>query len=101
MAQLRAARARLADREEQLRADVVTACSDLATARERMELADLIVRQARENLDLSNERYHVGLATSIELADAEAAVVQARAQQVQALYDALAAIATLRRSIGE
>jgi outer membrane protein TolC/DNA-binding MarR family transcriptional regulator len=101
VAQLRAARARAAGREEQLRAEMVTACSDLATARERMELAELIVRHARENLELANERYRVGMATSVELADAEAALAQARAQQVQALYDALAADAAIRRNLGE
>jgi outer membrane protein TolC len=41
------------------------------------------------------------MATSVELADAEAALAQARAQQVQALYDALAADAAIRRNLGE
>lgn len=98
---LRSARASVADREQLLYQTIVTALAQLDTARQRLELARLLVQQARENLNLVSERYKLGLATSVELTDAEVAVVQTRSQQVQAQYDAWVAIATVRRNTGD
>ena len=81
--------------------DARTALAQLDTAREKASLAELLVKQARENLDLTIERYGLGLATSVELTDAEVAVAQTRSQQVQAQYDELVAIALIRLNTGD
>ena len=98
---LRTARAQVADRERQLFQDLVTALAQLDTARDQGSLTKLLVQQARENLDLVTERYRLGLATSVELTDAEVALSQTRSQQVQSQYDALIAIALIRLNTGD
>ena len=58
------------------------------------------MRSARESLDLVSARYRLGLATAVELTDAEVAVAQARTQQVQARRDDLAAQALILLNTG-
>ena len=101
VANLQASRARIADREQQLFQDLITALTQIHTARTQAEVAELVVCSARESLDLVQARYRVGLATAVELTDAEVAVAQARTQQVQAHRDALAAHALIFLNIGE
>lgn len=101
VAGLRAARARVADREQQLHLDLSRALSQLEYARQRQSLTDLIVRQAREGLELVNERYRVGGASSLELTDAQVALTRAQADQVNARFDYEAALAEIRLAMGE
>ena len=100
-AELQASRARIANREQQLFQDLITALIQLHTARAQAGVAEVVVRSARESLDLVNARYRVGLATAVELTDAEVAVAQARTQQVQARHDELAAQAFILLNTGE
>ena len=100
-AELQSARAGIAGREQQLYQDLTTAQTLFETARAQAALAEIVVREARENLDLVGERYRLGLATSVELTDAEVAVSQARSQQVQARHDELAAFALIRLNVGD
>jgi len=101
VAALRVARAAVADREQQLQQDLTNAFAGLDTARDKAALAELLVRQSRENLDLTAERYRLGLATSVELTDAEVAVTQTRSQQVEAQYAEWVARAQIRLNTGE
>lgn len=100
-ARLRSARARQAAREQQIFAELSQALARLDGARQRHKLTDLIVQQARESRDLVNERYRIGLATAVELTDAQAALASALAQQVAARYDVLTEVATIKHTIGE
>jgi len=99
--QLKSARAQFADRERSLHQDLITAIVQLDTARDQQALTRLLVDQARENLDLTRERYRLGLATSVELVDAEVSLAQTRSQQVDAQRDALTAIALIRKNTGD
>ena len=98
---LQSSRAAIANREQQLFQDLITALIQLQTARAQAGVAEVVVRAARESLDLVNQRYRVGLATAVELTDAEVDVAQARTQQVQARHDELAAHASLLLNVGE
>ncbi len=100
-AQLRAARARQAANEQQIYSDLSQAVTKLDGAKQRLTLTELIVRQARESLDLASERYRLGLATAVDQADAQAALATARSQQVQARYDVLNQMAAIRHTVGE
>ena len=100
-AQLRSARAQVADREQQIYLDLTQALAQLAGARQRTDLTALIVRQAQESLNLATERYRLGQASSVELTDAQVAVTQARADQVKARFDYQTALAQIRHSIGK
>jgi outer membrane protein TolC len=100
-AQLRAARARQAAREQQMFADLSLSMAALDAAQQRMKLAELIVQQARESLDLVGERYRLGLATAVEEADAQAALANSRAEQVKARFDMLNNVASIKHTVGE
>ena len=99
--QLRIARARVADDEQTLYLDLVTAVAQYKSARKRFEIAEMVRRQATENRDIVNEQYRVGVSSSIERTDAQVAVTQAQADVVRARYDEQAAQARIARLIGE
>ena len=77
------------------------ALSQLTSARQRLSLTDLLVRQAQETLDLVSERYRIGAAAAVEVTDAQVALTGARAEQVKAKFDYQAAIAQINHAVGE
>ncbi|MBP7275306.1 MAG: TolC family protein [Kiritimatiellae bacterium] len=99
-ANLRSVRAQRAERESALHLELQRARSDRDTARERFELSDLILRQARESLALVSEQYRLGRASALEVTDAQVAVTRAQAGRVQAQYDWQAAVAQVLYTIG-
>jgi len=101
VAQLRAARTRVADREQQLYQELSQALNQLESARERVGLTGLIVRQAQESLDLINERYRVGQASAVDVTDAQVALTSAQADRVKARFDYETAVAQIEHSVGE
>ena len=101
VAQLRAARARQADEEQQIYLALSQAVASLDGAKQRLQLTELIVRQAAQSLDLVNERFRLGLATTVDVTDAQASVATAKSQQVQAHFDVLNNIAAIKHTIGE
>ena len=101
VAQLRSARARRAAQEQQIYLDLSQAVAQREDAQQRLELTNLVVVQAQENLNLVNERYQVGRASAVEQTDAQVALSQAQSNQVTARFDSLAAAARIQRTIGE
>ena len=100
VALLRSARAAVAAREQQLRLELSKAWAQLESARKRMDLSGLIVKQARESLDLVQQRYNVGGASSVELTDAQVALTAALAEEVQARFDCQEAVAAIKKTAG-
>jgi len=100
-AQLRIARSRMADREQQLYLDLNTALSQRDSARQRVELTALTSRSAAETLDLIQERYRRGKASAVELTDAQVALTGAKADEVKARFEYQAAVAQIKHAIGE
>ncbi|GBD98859.1 outer membrane protein TolC precursor [bacterium BMS3Abin07] len=74
---------------------------DLKEAEERIPVAELTVRQAKENLDIANGRYKAGVGNPIEVTDAEVALTNAKAAYIEALYDYRVAEASLVKAMGE
>jgi outer membrane protein len=70
-------------------------------ARERISATAVLVEQSAESLRLSQERYRSGIATSLEITDAELTLANARSSHVQAQFDCRVAHAKLLLSIGE
>jgi TolC family type I secretion outer membrane protein len=70
-------------------------------AHERIVATGLVIVQAEENLQLTQERYKAGLGTSVDLTDAEQTLSKARSDHVQALYDYRVAYANLLLAIGD
>jgi len=99
--QLRTARSKVAEEEQSLHFELTTAVTQREGAKKRLEISELIERQAVENLEIVNEQYRVGLSSSIERTDAQVTVTQAKADVVRARYDAQAAYARIVQLIGE
>jgi outer membrane protein len=70
-------------------------------AKKKIELAQLSVDQATENLRVTREKFKAGLTTNSELLDAEVALLQANLQFVQSQVDHELAEARLHKAIGE
>jgi outer membrane protein len=100
VAALQSARATRALTEQGIFLDIQQALAAIADARQRLEILDLTVRQATENLDLVQARYAIGKASSVELTDAQVALARAQGDQVQAKYESRTAAAQLRRAVG-
>ena len=99
--QLRIARANVADAEQTLYLNLVSAVAESKSARKRFEIAKMVERQATENRDIVNEQFRVGISSSIERTDAQVAVTQAQADVVRARYDEQTSQARIARLIGE
>jgi len=70
-------------------------------AKENIQLSELTVEQADENLRVTQQKFKAGLTTNSEMLDAEVAQLQAKLQLTQALVDYELAQAKLEKSVGE
>ena len=80
--------------------EVQQAYLNLREAEERISTAQLIVRQAQENLELANGRYAAGLGNPVEVTDSQIAYSNAKTSHIQALSDYNVAIASLEKAMG-
>jgi outer membrane protein len=69
-------------------------------AENRIPVAELTVKQAKENCDLAIGRYKVGVGNSVELQDAETNYNNAQLSYVRTFYDYNTAHAALEKAMG-
>jgi len=81
--------------------DIKQAWLNLQEAADRGAAAELIVRQAAENLELANGRYASGVGSPIEVTDALVAASNAKTAQISALYAYKLAQSSLEKAAGE
>ena len=91
----------LAGRSREIELEVRTAYSQFIEAKEVLESQQKVQEQADEALREAKARAEAGTGTQLDVLDAETALTQARATQVQALHDYDTARAKLQRAIGE
>lgn len=84
----------------QARADLEGVLSTLRLAEAQITLAEEAVAVATEDLRVVEERYRLGAATSIDLLQSQAALVEAENALVAARYDYLVARAQLEALVG-
>ncbi len=94
-----------ADRQVQaeqlrLRADVGTALRAVQTALRIAELQAGIRETSAEELRLARERFRLGLASSIEVVDAQANLSQAERDEISAIYEFHISFAALESLVG-
>jgi len=70
------------------------------STRERLDVANQELTDAEEASRLADARYKVGLATFVEVTDAQARLAQANFHQVQAITDLRISLSSLKHSIG-
>ncbi len=97
----RAAVARTADTQEQIRADVRQAVNNMDFSQARHENARQQVAQATEALSKARDRYRYGVGQNLDVLDAETQLAQARLALVQAEYNYTLGQYQLRRATGE
>ena len=97
---LRESYASRAQEEQLIFLDLRQGYAALEDTRESLRIAALTVRQAEETLELTTGRFQVGRASSVELTDAQVALANSRAAEIQARYDFEISIAAIERSIG-
>lgn len=100
-ADLRSQRYQLRQLRESVRLEVQQTHQTLMSSRERIEASRSNVRRAERALEIAQTRFENGLATQVELNDAELAVTQARTNYAQALFSYHAARAQLLRAQGQ
>ena len=100
-ANARAAVARTADAQEQIRADVRQAVNNLDFSQARHENAQQQIAQATEALRKARDRYRYGVGQNLDVLDAETQLAQARLALVQAEYNYTLGQYQLRRATGE
>jgi outer membrane protein TolC len=86
--------------KQQILLDVQQAYLNLQEAEESIATADLAVKQAQENLDLSNGRYAAGVGSPIEITDALTSYANAQVSYNAALYNYKLAQATIEKAMG-
>ena len=99
-ANLAGLQAQLDLQRQQLRTEVDAARLAVKAAKASTVASQEVVVNARERLRLAEQRYQVGVGSSIELGDAQVAVTQAAAQLVQADDNLAVARARLLHGLG-
>ena len=84
-----------------IRLEAEQAYLSLKEADERVRVTEKSLAQAQENFELATGRYQVGVGSPLEVTDAEVTLANARANQIQALYDYKVAEARIERAMGK
>lgn len=88
------------DVETQIAADVRKSALDLATSRAALVSAGLAVTAAVETRRVVNDRFEAGVATTLDVLDAQLAQMQAELERTRVLADIRLAEARLARVVG-
>jgi outer membrane protein TolC len=94
---------RLNERETKLGIDteVRRSFALLVEARERVQASRKVVDQAEESLRLVKARLEAGSAIQLEVLDSQVALLEARKNEIQALYDYNIGLSRLYKSMGQ
>ncbi|MCI0454617.1 MAG: TolC family protein [Candidatus Dadabacteria bacterium] len=100
-ANLRRSQADIEFMKGQILSEVKQSYLNLRLSEESIKVTETSRTSAEENLELVRERYRLGRASAIELAEAEALYASTNADFLQAIYNYKIAVAQLERAIGE
>lgn len=91
---------RLRDEEQVIARDVRTAWASVSTAYQRLGVADQLLREASLGRSLAEGRYQLGLASVVELTQAQLQVTEAQIESLTAKYDYQSQYAGLQYTLG-
>jgi outer membrane protein TolC len=100
-ATLRQRRAELEDQRGKVEQEVRTACIDLQTAAGQVQLAESNRRYAAETLTESRDRFGAGVATTVEVVQAQEQVASAESDYLSSLFSFDLARLALARATGQ
>lgn len=90
----------LAAMREAVELEIRSSMLEVEASRERLASQEKNVEMAQEGLKIANDRYVQGVATNLEVMDAQLALTQAKNYRLQALHDLSLAKAKMERAIG-
>lgn len=90
-----------ADLRNQIALDVKTSLLNLQSARNEVQVANLGVQLAKEEVDQAGDRFRAGVANNIEVISAQDSLSRANDNQIAALYRFNQARADFARAIGQ
>ena len=93
-------RAQLEAEQQRIALEVEESYLNLAEAGERIKANEAQTRSAKENLDLANGRYQVGVGSIIEITEAQVINTRAQTDHIRSIYDHKVAEARLARALG-
>ena len=91
---------RLRNLRQQIERDVRSAWISCSTAYQRIPVTEQLLKQAQLALELAQGRYNLGLASIVEITQAQLNLTQAQIENVTANYDYQIAYAQLRYTVG-
>lgn len=91
---------RVRNLQQQIERDVRAAWVTATTAYQRIPVTEDLLKQAQLALDLAQERYQLGLASIVEITQAQLNLTQAQIENVSARYEYQTAYAALQYTIG-
>ncbi|HLH42898.1 MAG TPA: TolC family protein, partial [Bryobacteraceae bacterium] len=91
---------RLRDEQEAISRDVRVAWANANDAYQRIDLTAQFLRQASLGIDLAQGRYNLGLASIVELTQAQLSLTQAEIENLTAKYDYQTQYAVLQYTLG-
>jgi outer membrane protein TolC len=94
------AEAQAADARREVGASVIEQLAQLAAAREAIEISQISLEAAQEDLRVQQERYRLGASTIVDVLTSQEALTQAEVDAVTSRFDYLAAKAQLEALIG-
>jgi outer membrane protein TolC len=89
------------DLRNQIALDVKTSLLNLESARNEVQVADLGVQLAKEEVDQARDRFRAGVANNIEVISAQDSLSRANDNQIAALYRFNQSRAEFARAIGQ
>ena len=89
------------DRRQLIALEVEQSYLRVVELQERINATDSAARAAKENLDLAQGRYQVGVGSIIEITDAETLYTEAQTTYIRTIYDYKIADAQLARAMGD
>ena len=99
--ELRIREAELADLTGSIRYDVSAALLDVRAADAGVEVADSQKTLSQQELEQARDRFRAGVASTLELVQAQEAVASATEQYIESLYAHAVAKGTLSRALGQ
>jgi outer membrane protein len=89
------------DLENRVARDVTMAWVQVRTGYQRVDLTNELLTQAKDALDLAQQRYNMGLSSIVELTQAQLNETEAEIAQATARYDYQTKVSALRFQTGE
>jgi outer membrane protein len=99
-ANVRSAAAHTAGIERQVSAEVEQALAGVQSSVEKIENSLIQVRRAEAALAMADAQYRAGVATNLDMLDAQTALSQAKLVRLRALYDYMTGVNALDRASG-